>query len=65
MIGISVPASNRCVAKLWRSVCTVTRLAKPAAFYAERQAACTTCESIGRFSSRPGNSHWPGFTRRQ
>lgn len=34
-------------AKLWRSVCSVTRLVRPAAFTAERQAACNTVGSIG------------------
>ena len=28
--------------ELWRSVCTVTRFERPAAFAAERQAACRT-----------------------
>src|SRR3954466_1384038 len=31
---MSVPFSRRCVAKLWRSVCTVTRFERPAAFAA-------------------------------
>ena len=38
MMRMSVPPSSRCVAKLCRSVCTVTRLARPAAAQAERQA---------------------------
>src|SRR5436309_1833742 len=42
MIRISVPFSRRCVAKLWRSVWSVTRLVRPAAFTADRQAACNT-----------------------
>ena len=39
MILMSVPFSRRWVAKLWRSVCRVTRLSSPAAFVAERHAA--------------------------
>jgi hypothetical protein len=42
---MSVPLSRRWVAKLWRSVCTVTCLAAPAAAQAERQAACNTCQT--------------------
>ena len=42
MIRMSVPFSRRCVAKLWRSVCSVTRLVRPAAFTADRHAACNT-----------------------
>ena len=43
MMRMSVPLSSRCVAKLWRSVCTVTRLSSPAAAQAVRQAACRPC----------------------
>src|SRR3974390_776801 len=39
--------SRRCVAKLCRSVCTVTSLLRPAAVHAERQAACSTFETRG------------------
>lgn len=46
MIRMSVPFSRRCVAKLWRRVCSVARLVRPAAFTAERQAACNTVGSI-------------------
>jgi hypothetical protein len=41
--------------QLWRNVCNVTRLVRPAALTAERQAACNTVGSIGLSSSRPGN----------
>ena len=41
MMRMSVPFSSRWVAKLCRRVCTVTRLAKPAAAHAERQAECS------------------------
>ena len=46
MIRMSVPFSRRCIAKLWRNVCSVTRLVRPAAFAADRQAACNTVGSI-------------------
>ena len=65
MMRMSVPLSRRWVAKLCRSVCTVTRLASPAAAQAERQAACSTWTSIGFVSSRPGNSQCLGRARRQ
>ena len=42
MMRMSVPLSSRWVAKLCRSVCTVTRLPRPDAAHAERQAACST-----------------------
>ena len=48
MIRMSVPFSKRWVAKLWRNVCNVTRLVRPAALTADRQAACKTVGSIGR-----------------
>lgn len=38
-VRVSTPFSSRCVAKLWRSVWTLTRLTRPAAFVADRQAA--------------------------
>ena len=38
MIRMSVPLSRRWVAKLWRSVWTLTRLVSHAAFVADRQA---------------------------
>ena len=47
MIRMSVPFSKRCVAKLWRNVCSVTRLVSPAALTADRQAACSTVGWIG------------------
>ena len=47
MIRMSVPPSSRWVAKLCRSVCTVTCLARPAAARADRQVACSTWTSIG------------------
>ena len=53
----SAPLSRRWVANVWRSVCTVTGLLKPAAAQAERQAACKTLGTSGRSSSRPGNNH--------
>jgi hypothetical protein len=62
---MSVPFSSKCVAKLCRSVWTVTRLSMPAAARAERQAEYNTCTSIGRFGSRPGNSQPCGFASRQ
>jgi hypothetical protein len=43
---MSVPFSNRCVAKLWRNLCSVTRFVSPAALTADRQAACSTVGSI-------------------
>jgi hypothetical protein len=49
-----VPLSARWMAKLWRSVCTVTRLSMPASVHAERQAECRTWTSMGLVSSRPG-----------
>src|SRR5208283_3952740 len=45
--GLGVTLSKRCVAKLWRKVCNVTRLVKPAALTADRHAACNTVGSIG------------------
>src|SRR5262249_18209507 len=63
MMRMSVPASNRCVAKLWRSVCTVTCLARPTAAQADRQAAGSTWTSIGFVSSRPGKSQCRGRAR--
>jgi hypothetical protein len=54
-----------CVAKLCRSVCTVTRLSRPDAIQAERQAECSTCTSIGPVASRPGNSQSAGRASRQ
>ena len=51
---LQVAFSKRCVAKLWRNVCNVTRLVKPAALTADRHAACNTVGSIGCSSSRPG-----------
>src|SRR5260221_784102 len=65
MIRISVPLSRRCVAKLCRGVCTVTRLANPAAAQAERQAEYSTRTSIGLLSSRPGKSQCLGRAKRQ
>src|SRR4051812_29931036 len=47
MIRMSVPLSKRCVAKLWRKVCSVTRLVSPAALTADRHAACSTVGWIG------------------
>ena len=41
--------------QLWRNGCNVTRLVRPAALTAERQATCNTVGSIGLSSSRPGN----------
>ena len=57
---MSVPLSSRWVAKLWRRVCTVTRLASPDAAHAERQAACSTTGWIECSPSRLGNSHCMG-----
>jgi hypothetical protein len=52
-----LPARDlRWVANVWRSVCTVTGLLKPAAAQAGRQAACKTLGISGRSSSRPGNT---------
>jgi hypothetical protein len=65
MMRISVPLSRRCVANEWRSVCTVTRLVKPEAAQAERQAACKTFTSIGLPGSRPGNNQSLGRASRQ
>ena len=45
MIRMSVSFSSRWVAKLWRSVCTVTRLLSPEAAQTERHAACSTQHS--------------------
>ena len=47
MMRMSVPPSSRCVAKLCRSVCTVTRLSSSAAAQAERQAACSAAGCSG------------------
>ena len=65
MIRMSVPLSKRCVAKLWRNVCNVTRLVKPAALTADRQAACNTVGSIGCSSSGPGTEIVVGRASRQ
>ena len=65
MMRMSVPASSRWVAKLCRSVWTVTGLAKPAARTATRQAACSVAVLTGRPASRPGNSQCAGLARRQ
>ena len=65
MMRMSVPPSSRWVAKLCRSVCTVTRLPRPDAAHAERQAACSTVASIGCSGSRPGNSQCVGRASRQ
>src|SRR5690242_9256817 len=46
MMRMSVPLSSRWVAKLCRSVCTVTRLPRPDAAHADRQAACSTVALI-------------------
>ena len=62
---MSVPLSSRWVAKLCRSVCTVTRLPRPDAAHAERQAACSTVALIECFGSRPGNSQYEGLAIRQ
>jgi hypothetical protein len=48
-----------------RKVCTVTRLLKPAAAQAERQAVWKTFGIRGRSSSRPGNSHRFGRANHQ
>ena len=53
MIRMSVPFSGRCVAKLWRKACSVTRLARPASSTAARQAVC-------RAAGRPDGSGDPG-----
>lgn len=45
MMRTSAPFSSRCVAKLCRSVWTVTFLLRAAAKWAERHAACNT---VGR-----------------
>jgi hypothetical protein len=65
MIRISVPLSGRSVANEWRGVCTVTRLVKPDAAQAERQAACSTFTSIGLLGFRPGNNQSLGRASRQ
>src|SRR5580704_8653290 len=51
MMRMSTPLSSRCVAKLCRSTCTLTRLSSPAAAVADRQAACT-----GRVDRRIGGA---------
>jgi hypothetical protein len=62
MIRISVPFSRRCVAKLWRSVWSVTRLVRPAAFrpaggmqhgLIDRMIFVTTREQIKPRSGEP------------
>lgn len=60
MIRMSAPPSRRWVAKLWRSVNTVTRLSMPAAAHAERQAEYRTWTSRGLVSCRPGNNQIRG-----
>ena len=65
MMRMSVPLSSRWVAKLWRSVWTVTRLPIPAAAQADRQAACSTTGWIGYSGSRPGKSQCAGRAMRQ
>jgi hypothetical protein len=65
MMRMSVPLSSRWVAKLCRSVCTVTRLPRPDAAHAERQAACSTVALIECSGSRPGNSQYVGLANRQ
>lgn len=65
MMRISVPLSSKWVAKLCRSVWTVTRLLSPEAAQAERQAACSTVGLIGCSPSRPGNNQREGRARRQ
>src|SRR5712671_6930548 len=60
MTRISTPSSSRWVAKLWRSVCGLTRLVRPAA----RAASSTTRASwrvlIGLTGFWPGNNQPPG-----
>ena len=47
MMRTSVPLSNRWVAKLCRSVCTVTRLASPAARAGRAAGGVQHLDSIG------------------
>jgi hypothetical protein len=60
----STPLSSKWVAKLWRSVYTLTFLVNPAAFLADRQAECRTVTSIG-LSPRAGNNQSVGRVSRQ
>src|SRR5262249_41212015 len=53
MVRRSVPASSKCVANEWRSVWTVTCLARPARRAKHRQACQTVLRSRGRPLSRP------------
>jgi len=52
MTRMSAPFSARWLAKLCRSVCTVTCLSRLAAMWAERHAACRTAASGGSSLSR-------------
>ena len=47
----SAPASSRCVAYEWRSVCGVTRLSMPALRVARRTASQITFDVIGRIGA--------------
>src|SRR6266699_1390510 len=51
---MSVPASSRWVAKLWRRVWTVTGLSKPASRAATWHAACRVAVLTGRSPVTPG-----------
>ena len=68
MIWISVPFSSRWVAKLWRSVWTLTRLVRPAAFVAERDAHRAARqggpEVLGYYHSHPTDQAEPSATDR-
>ena len=54
MMRISVPCSSKCVAKLCRSVWTLTFLSMPAAARAERQAAYMTANAADYAANSPG-----------
>jgi Group II intron, maturase-specific domain len=52
MVRRSVPASNKCVAQLWRSVCGVTRLRMPAQCAASLQAIQTVMDQVRQRTKR-------------
>ena len=61
MIRMSVPVSKRCVAKLWRKVCKVTRLVKPAALaLIGRQRTTPSAQSNLFVPSGKEIDRWPG-----
>ena len=66
MTRISTSCSSRCVAKLWRSVCGLTRFLMPAASAASWTARLSWRVETGSRELRPGNSQpWGSMTPRR